>query len=138
MTTTASRAELIASLTENGWTPELFGAFWSAPDPKYLRAMVTDDVVGHWPGADDVVGAQAYIRALANLVEAMPDLTLDVLGGAMNGDRGFVQWRMRATGANGPFELIGADCIYLREGRVRENFINFDSAEFRARSGLTA
>jgi hypothetical protein len=135
--TTIARDTRMTSLIENGWTPELFAEFWSAPDPGYLRAMVTDDVVGHWPGAADAVGAVAYIRALVELIEALPDLTLDVLGGAMNGDRGFVQWRMRATGAHGPFELTGADCIYLREGRVCENFINFDSAEFRRRSGLT-
>lgn len=138
MTTNASRDELIESQTARGWTPELFAQFWSAPNPKYLRPMVTDDVVGHWPGIGDVAGATAYIQALVDLIDAMPDLTLEVLGGAMNGDKGFVHWKMRATGAKGPFEITGADCLYLRDGRVAENFINFDSAEFRTLSGLGA
>jgi ketosteroid isomerase-like protein len=136
MTSTVERDEAIQALTANGWTPELFQEFWSAPDPKYLRAMVTDDVVGHWPGADDAQGADAYIKALVDLMAALPDITLEVTAGAMNGEVGFVHWKMAATGANGPFVLRGVDCIHMRDGLVCENFINFDSAEFLRLSGL--
>lgn len=65
----------------------------------------------------------------------LPDIYLKVHAGATNGEFGFVRWVMHATGENGPFELDGADCITVRDGRVCENYINFDTAEFRRLSG---
>jgi hypothetical protein len=121
--------------TVTGWTPELFAEFWAAPDPAPLPAMVTDDVVGHWPGGHVVRGSRDYIAVLERLMRLLPDLRLEVAAGAMNGEHGFVRWIMHATGEHGPFQLDGADCITVRDGLVRENHINFDSALFRTLSG---
>jgi hypothetical protein len=123
-------------MVAEGWSPELFAAFWAAPDPKYLPDMVTDDIVGHWPGAGSVHGAESYIAALVELIALLPDIRLEVPAHAVNGDVAFVRRVMRATGANGPFSLNGVDCVRTRDGLVCENFINFDSAAFRRLSGL--
>ncbi|WP_028934960.1 nuclear transport factor 2 family protein [Pseudonocardia spinosispora] len=121
--------------TVTGWTPELFAQFWAAPDPAPLPGFVTEDVVGHWPGNRKMRGADDYIKALVDLMALLPDIHLEVHAGAMNGEFGFVRWVMHATGSNGPFQLDGADCITVRDGQVRENYINFDTAEFRRLSG---
>lgn len=121
--------------TAIGWTPELFAQYWAAPDPAPLPGFVTDDVVGHWPGNQVVRGTEAYVGALEKLMAMLPDIRLEVPAGAMNGEHGFVRWVMHATGKHGPFQLNGADCITVRDGRVCENYINFDSAEFRRLSG---
>lgn len=121
--------------TAGGWTPELFARYWAAPDPEPLASFVTEDVVGHWPGGRTVFGAESYVGALRRLMELLPDIRLEVPAGAVNGRNGFARWVMCATGKNGPFRLNGADCITTRDGLVCENYINFDSDEFRRLSG---
>lgn len=130
-----NRDARLRRMTAQGWTPALFAEFWAAPDPVYLRDMVTDDVVGHWPGAGTVRGPEAYIGALELLMKTLPDLRLEVPDSAVNGDVGFVRWVMHATGVNGPFQMAGVDCVHTRDGRVCENFINFDASEFRRHTG---
>ena len=38
---------------------------------------------------------------------------------------------LHATGANHPFELVGMDRTRLRHGRVCENYVVFDLAQFQ-------
>ncbi len=130
--TTDDRDARLRAMIRDGWTPELFAEFWSAPDISYIPSMITDDIVGHWPGAV-VRGPQAYTRALADLLELLPDLRLEVPEGeyAVNGDIAFVRWVMHATGPNGPFQMTGVDRVRTRGGLVCENVIVFDSAEFQ-------
>lgn len=123
------------TVTVSGWTPERFARYWAAPDPEPLHTFVTEDVVGHWPGGRTVCGVEAYVGALWKLMELLPDIRLEVPAGAMNGRYGFVRWVMWGTGKNGPFRMNGADCITTRDGLVCENYINFDSDEFRQLSG---
>jgi SnoaL-like domain len=114
-----------------------FAAFWSDPRPEYVPPLLTDDVVGIWPGAEPVRGPDAYTKVLADLLERLPDLRLEVAEHATNGDFTFVRWIMYATGAHGPFEMSGVDRIRLRDGLVCENVIRLDRREFEERSGLT-
>ena len=129
------RDERLRAMMAQGWSPALFAEYWAAPDPAYLRDMVTDDVVGHWPGAGTVEGPDAYISALEQLLAALPDIRLEVPDSAVDGDVAFVRWVMHATGVNGPFQMNGVDCVHTRDGRVCENFINFDAAELRRHTG---
>jgi ketosteroid isomerase-like protein len=122
--------------TGRRWTVDSFAAFWSNPDPSQVAGVLTDDVVGHWPGRDEPVrGPEAYIECIAALVEALPDVRLSVAEHAENGEHVFVRWIMRATGEHGPFEHHGIDRLRLRDGLVAENVIVTDTAAFEARSG---
>jgi SnoaL-like protein len=129
------RDEKLRVMVPGGWTPELFAVYWSAPSARYLREMVTDDVVGHWPGAGTVRGSEDYIAALERLMTALPDLRLEVHDSAVNGEVAFVRWVMHATGVDGPFTMGGVDCVHTRGGRVCENFINFNGAELAGHLG---
>jgi ketosteroid isomerase-like protein len=126
-------AQLERMLTA-GWTTELFAEFWKAPDLRYIPSVVTDDVVAYWPGGRVVRGRQEYMKALEELLVLLPDLWLDVKEHTMSadGELGFARWVMHATGANGPFELDGMDCARVRNRRVCENYVFFDTAQFRA------
>lgn len=119
-----------------GWSVERFAEFWSAPSAQDVPPLVTEDVVGLWPGDDRVVGVQAYTQALADLLALLPDMRLRVAEHASNGDVVFVRWILRATGREGPFEVSGIDRIRLRDGRVAENIIRFDAAHLRRLAGL--
>jgi Pentapeptide repeats (8 copies) len=50
----------------------------------------------------------------------IPDIRLEVLESAVDGDLLFIRWRGRGTGRKGPFEMGGIDRIRLRDGRVAE------------------
>ena len=120
-----------------GWSVERFAEFWSDPRAEDVPRLVTDDVVGRWPGSDEPVrGVIPYTQGLAELIELLPDMRLSVAEHATNGDTVFVRWIMRATGRNGPFRFTGIDRIRLRDGRVAENVIRFDSEHLRRLAGF--
>lgn len=120
-----------------GWSVDRFAAFWSAPDAADVPALVTADVIGWWPGADEPVrGVEAYTQALRDLVALLPDIRLCVAEHAQNGEHVFVRWILRATGRKGMFEISGIDRIRLRDGRVAENIIRFDADHLRRLAGL--
>ncbi|MGH8929155.1 MAG: nuclear transport factor 2 family protein [Egibacteraceae bacterium] len=126
-----------ANATRPQWSVKSYEAFWRHPDPNRVPLVLTEDVVGDWPGREELVrGPTDYARCVARLVEALPDVHLSVVEHAQSGEFVFIRWIMHATGARGPFELTGIDRVRVRDGRVAENVIVFDTAAFRARSGL--
>jgi ketosteroid isomerase-like protein len=129
---TREREARLHELFAAGWTTELFAEFWAAPDLKLIPPIITDDVVGYWPGGRAVHGKAAYMQALEELLALLPDLRLEVPEHTMSadGEFGFSRWVMHATGANGPFELDGMDRTRVRDGLVCENYAFFDSAQF--------
>jgi hypothetical protein len=126
-----------ASLAGNvAWSVQHFAAFWANPDPQLVRYAVTEDVVGYWPWSDTPVrGVEQYTQRIAEVLDLVPDLRLEVAEHASNGEFVFIRWIARGTGANGPVEVSGIDRIRLREGRVAENIIRFDTAQFHALVG---
>jgi len=134
---TREREARLEELFAAGWTTELFAEFWKAPDLRLVTSIITDDVVGYWPGARTVRGRAEYMQALQELLAQLPDLWLDVKEHAMSadGEFGFSRWVMHATGVNGPFELDGMDRTRVREGLVCENYVFFDSAQFQESVG---
>jgi SnoaL-like domain len=117
-----------------------FAAFWAAPDVGFVaEALFTPDVVGDWPGdREPVRGFVAYRERIAQLLEQVPDLTLEVADHATNGNLIFIRWIARGTGADGPFELSGMDRIRTENGRVAENIIRYDTAALSAAIGAAA
>jgi ketosteroid isomerase-like protein len=130
---TREREARLEELFEAGWTTDLFAEFWTAPDLTLVPSIITDDVVGYWPGGRTVRGKAEYMQALEDLLALLPDLWLDVKEHAMSedGEFGFSRWVMRGTGANGPFELAGMDRTRVRDGLVCENYVFFDLAQFQ-------
>jgi hypothetical protein len=130
---TREREAQLEELFAAGWTTDLFAEFWKEPDLKWLPSIITDDVVGYWPGGRIVRGKTEYMQALEELLALLPDLWLDVKEHAMtaDGEFGFSRWVMHATGANGPFELVGMDRSRVRDGLVCENYVFWDSAQFQ-------
>jgi ketosteroid isomerase-like protein len=130
---TREREARLVELFTAGWTTELFSEFWAAPDLKWIPSIITDDVVGYWPGGRIVRGKPEYMQALEELLALLPDLRLEVPEHTMSadGEFGFSRWVMHATGAQGPFELDGMDRTRVRDGLVCENYSFFDSAQFQ-------
>jgi hypothetical protein len=123
--------------TEPRWSVEIFAAFWQHPDPSLVPGVLTEDVVGHWPGRDDPVhGREDYTACIAALVRALPDVRVAVAEHARNGEHVFIRWILEATGRHGPFEVTGMDRVRVRDGLVAENMVVCDTAAFERRAGM--
>jgi ketosteroid isomerase-like protein len=126
---------------EEGFTAETFAAFWAKPDLTDTAAAspIAEDVVGYWPGTDEPVrGRDEYVGALRELLARVPDLTLSVAESAHDGENLFIRWVAHATGAEGkPIEHTGVDRIRVVNGKVVENRIFFDRAQFERKLGTS-
>jgi hypothetical protein len=113
---------------QTGFSVDAFAAWWAKPDLSTARAALAPDIVGDWPGQPELVrGVDAYVERIAELLDLVPDLHLEVAEHAVNGQFLFIRWIAHGTGAKGPFELTGIDRIRVGDdGRVKENIIRFD------------
>jgi SnoaL-like domain len=132
-----SPAPKLAGEREAGWTTGRSAEFWKAPDLRYIASIVTDDVVGYWPGGRVVRGRAEYMKALEEFLAVVPDLWLDVREHIMSadGEFGFTRWVMHATGADGAFELDGMERARVRDGLICENYVFFDTARLQRSVG---
>jgi hypothetical protein len=128
--------ETTAVMEPPSQTVQGFSAFWANPDPAVLPPALAKDVVGYFPGdAEPVRGVAAYVARIAQFLDLLPDLRLEVAEYATNGEFTFIRWIARATGANGRLEFSGMDRIRVQDGLVKENFVVFDTAQFQALVG---
>ena len=120
-----------------GFTAQTFAEFWAKPDVSTPSDKLHDDVVGYWPGTDEPVrGRDEYVGALRELLARVPDLTLSVQESADNGEHIFIRWVAHATSADGErIEQTGVDRIRVVDGKVVENRIFFDRAQFERKLG---
>ena len=116
------------------WSVEAFAAFWANPDASLVPPLLTDDIVGYWPGsAEPVRGKEAYTEQIAAILQAVPDFKVAVAEHAETGDFTFVRWIATGTGPKGPFTETGIDRVRTRDGLVAENYVcPNDSARFAA------
>ena len=123
---------------QQGFTAETFARFWASPDLSTPSDDLANDVIGYWPGTDEPVrGRDEYVGALRELLARVPDLTLTVVESADNGEHLFIRWVAPACGANGRIEHSGVDRIKIIDGKVVENRIFFDRAEFERKLGIS-
>lgn len=123
--------------TQPVFTADVFEAFWSNPDPSLIPAeLFTEDVAGHWPGADEpVVGRDAYKGRIEEVLTTLEGMRLSVIESADNGEYIFIQWMLHAEGEHGRFSVPGVDRVEVRDGQVASNLIVFDTAELERKSG---
>jgi SnoaL-like domain len=119
----------------NSWSVDSWCTFWANPSAEraLVRAptVITDDVVGVWPHATRPVrGKQEYTQRIVALLSLVPDLHLDLMEHATNGEFVFLRWSGRGTGPDGVFQAFGVDRVRLRDGLVAENLILSDHPIF--------
>jgi steroid delta-isomerase-like uncharacterized protein len=122
------------------WTFERLNAH----DISSLRQVWDDDTVDRFPsrtcrGADEIA---AYFE---ETFTGIPDLHLDIVALAEQGDDVFVHWRLTGT-HNGPVlgiaptgkpvDLEGIDHFVVRDRRVSSAFIVFDQMQYARQIGM--
>jgi hypothetical protein len=69
---TREREARLKELSAAGWTTELFAEFWKEPDLTFVPSIITDDVVGYWPGGRTVRGKAECVQAPEELLALSP------------------------------------------------------------------
>jgi hypothetical protein len=127
----------MSAVETKGWSVHTFAAFWADPDPSLVPRALTEDIVGYWTGREEPIrGREDYTRCIAQLVDALPDVRIEVAESARNDECTFIRWIMHATGRHGPFEFSGIDRVRMRGPLVAENRIVCDTAQFEALAGM--
>ena len=127
----------MTATTPPRFSAEMWAAFWAAPAMSHGADILADDIVGYWPGdAAPVRGLAAYSAKLTDLLEAYPDLRLQLVDSAtVPGESAgeeliFLHYTGTGTGPDGPFTFRGLDRVRARDGLVVENVIRYDPTEF--------
>jgi hypothetical protein len=122
--------------TQPKFSSEVWAAFWAAPDMSRVGDVLAEDIVGYWQGDPEPVrGRDAYVGKIAELVNTVPDLVLDLVdsatveGGAAGEQLVYLHYVGRGTGPDGPFAIRGIDRVRSRDGIVVENVIRYDQVE---------
>jgi glyoxylase-like metal-dependent hydrolase (beta-lactamase superfamily II)/predicted ester cyclase len=125
---------------------------------RYFEAIGAHDLdaaVGMWAdggrehvrGQVDVVAPEGVRRFIGDLLEALPDLRVEVLSTTAEGDRCAVQWRFSGTFAGPgflsgvaptghPVALEGLDLLTVRDGMIQSNDAFTDSMTFARQIGM--
>ena len=81
-------------------------------------------------------GRDEYLGKVRDLLQRMPDLTVRVEESADDGEFLFIRWVAHATNVEGErIEQGGVDRIKVQDGKVVENRIFFDRAQFESKLG---
>lgn len=117
----------------------------NAHDPEALRQVLAPGVHDRLPtrtlrGVDEVVGFHR------DLVAALPDLVLTLVGLAERDGEVFARWRMTGCHSGAPLEGLGAtgrridvdgiDHVVVTDGRITSSFVVVDQAQVARQLGL--
>jgi glyoxylase-like metal-dependent hydrolase (beta-lactamase superfamily II)/ketosteroid isomerase-like protein len=110
-------------------------SLWAEGGREFVRGQV------------DTVAPEGVRSFIGGLLEAMPDLHMEVVSTTTEGDRCGVQWRLKGTFAGPgdfagvaptgmPVELEGFDLITVRDGLIQSNDAFTDSMTFARKIGM--
>ena len=125
---------------------------------RYFRAIDDRDIetaVGLWAqggrenvrGQVDALAPEGVREFIGSLIEAVPDLRMEIVSTTAEGERCAVQWRLRGTFAgpggfggvvpnNSPIELEGCDVLTIKDGLIQSNDAFTDSMTFARQIGM--
>ena len=135
--------EVAANVQQAATRKRISGSKAESVARRYFEAIdrrELDEAVALWaPGGRDYVRGRADVMApdgvrafLGELMEAMPDLRMEIVSTTTEGERCGVQWRLRGTFAGpgslggvaptgSPIDLEGFDLVTVRDGMIAAN-----------------
>ena len=116
-----------------------FAAAWATRDGEAFLALWHPDGVLHSPLYDRPVAGKELGRLTDLVRETAPDHVWQLLDWTARGDVVVVEWQATRTAGGRRLDWRGVDKFRLREGRIVEERVYFDSAPLRAaRTGTIA
>lgn len=103
---TDQAAATVDSPADAGWAVEHFARFWANPDPTGDAMRLAPDIVGRWPDGRVLRGIPEYRGRLIKIGMLIPDIRLEVLESAVNGDL-----RSSGGGRMAPDPTVRSSCL---------------------------
>jgi steroid delta-isomerase-like uncharacterized protein len=114
-------------------------------DLSSLEQCYTADLVVHDPANPNLIDLASNMRFIAELRTAYPDAAVTIDDQIAEGDRVATRWTFRGTNSgelpgNGPagmaIEVTGITISRLREGRIAEEWVEWDALGLTRKLGL--
>jgi ketosteroid isomerase-like protein len=112
---------------------ERFAAIWSKPDAQRLRDLMHADTQNLVPPMTTPADREGVVRHFAGVLQRLPDLTIDVLRWAITGNTVMIEWEAAAEVAGQPLKWRGVDVMRLRDDRMYEAQVYWDTAALTGR-----
>lgn len=106
---------------------ERFKSFWDAPSGQRIPELIAPDATISFTGAGTFSGAD-YVNVMGEMLAAMPDMKVQPLDCAGNGDRLYIAWQSSALVNGEQRTWMGVDRFLLKDGMAVEEQVIFDSA----------
>ncbi|MGN6525877.1 MAG: nuclear transport factor 2 family protein [Burkholderiaceae bacterium] len=104
-----------------------FATLWRRPDPETFRALMHEDTRNLVPPMTEPADREGVVRHFNEVVRQLPDIGVEVLRWALAGETAMVEWRASATIAGRPIAWTGVDVMRLRDDRMYEAQVYWDT-----------
>ena len=139
-TTTAAPPKDASNVELVRWAFDCINSHQTAP----LKEFWDDRTVERFPDRT-CTGADEIAEYFEDTFRAVPDMRMEILGMAGEGEDVFVQWHMTGTHegpllgiapTGKPISIDGIDHFVVRDGRVVSNFVVIDQLEYARQIGM--
>ncbi|MEO8648516.1 MAG: ester cyclase [Acidobacteriota bacterium] len=124
-----------------------FEEVWNKKSEAAVDEMLAADGVGHGLPGGPIRGPEAFKEYQRQLIEAYPDLRVEVVDTVVEGDK--IAARCRVTGAhqgdslgimatNNPVDFGGLVILHVRDGKIAEAWNEFNFTDMYKQLGLKA
>lgn len=106
---------------------ERFAARWDRPDADALRDLMHSDTQNLIPPMTHPADREGVVEHFRAVLQALPDLRIEVLRWAPTSDAVLVEWQATATVAGRPLSWTGVDRFNIRGDRMYEARVYWDT-----------
>jgi len=110
-----------------------FTEMWRAPEPASFSALFHPEGRLLHPTMEHSIARDEVPAYVAAIKERLPDISLEVLNWAADGDVVLIEWTITGTYGDEAVSWSGADRFTLRDGLAMEGIAYFDTAPLWAR-----
>ena len=104
-----------------------FEEVWNQNKPETVTELLHPDVVGQMEGRV-VRSPKDFLEARREMLEALPDLKVEVQGVISEGNEVAVRWAAKATGPAGPVSFRGVSWVVFENGRIVKGWDSWNQA----------
>jgi ketosteroid isomerase-like protein len=105
----------------------LFAEKWAKPNAEGLRDLMHADTQNLIPPMTAPADREGVIDHFRQVLQQLPDLTIEVVRWAPTGDTVMIEWRAHATVAGQPLSWMGVDRFGIRGGKMYEAQVYWDT-----------
>lgn len=108
-----------------------FEEVWNNRNVHAIPQLLAEGAIGHLEGGKRIVGPQEFIDFQSDMLEALPDVKIEILNSLSDGDDACILWQATAThtghGLNlqptgRPVTFRGMSWLHIVDGKIIEGW----------------